>query len=553
MLTSIVGVVILLGGLIFFHELGHYTVAKIFGVKVEVFSLGFGKKIFSRQMGETQYCLSIIPFGGYVKLMGDDPYKGVPASEAERAFCTQQLYKRFCIVAAGPTSNLLLAYVLFTVVFFAGQPMVATRIGNVAIHSPSWEAGLRAKDNILEINGKKISHWIEIEDTLRPLAGQKVDLKIERGSQELRVPIEVSKVHLKNAYGEDEETGGIKGMTPNPSEPVVGISDPNSVAYIAGLRTGDTITKIENKPILVFEDIADTLSSLWVDNKPIVISYKRKPNLEIKEVPEQTVSLNLPKQSKVVSLFGVGTLLGIYPSELFVRQLSAGSPAEKGGLKVGDRIEKLGDGTVYNFEGIVDYIQAQGSQGQEAKLTIERDGKLVILNLKPSETSQEDPISGKKIKKYMIGLSPWAIYHEPDYTVFKIREPIALVKHAFHETNELARKMVISLVKLATGKISAKNLGGPVLIASVAGKSLDAGIIPFLQMMALISINLFLLNLFPIPVLDGGHLLFFILEAIKGKPVSIKTMEVANQIGMVFILMLVGLTLFNDVTRIILH
>ncbi|NQW44625.1 MAG: RIP metalloprotease RseP [Deltaproteobacteria bacterium] len=553
MLTSIVGVVILLGGLIFFHELGHYTVAKIFGVKVEVFSLGFGKKIFSRQMGETQYCLSIIPFGGYVKLMGDDPYKGVPASEAERAFCTQQLYKRFCIVAAGPTSNLLLAYVLFTVVFFAGQPMVATRIGNVAIHSPSWEAGLRAKDNILEINGKKISHWIEIEDTLRPLAGQKVDLKIERGSQELRVPIEVSKVHLKNAYGEDEETGGIKGMTPNPSEPVVGISDPNSVAYIAGLRTGDTITKIENKPILVFEDIADTLSSLWVDNKPIIISYKRKPNLEIKEVPEQTVSLNLPKQSKVVSLFGVGTLLGIYPSELFVRQLSAGSPAEKGGLKVGDRIEKLGDGTVYNFEGIVDYIQAQGSQGQEAKLTIERDGKLVILNLKPSETSQEDPISGKKIKKYMIGLSPWAIYHEPDYTVFKIREPIALVKHAFHETNELARKMVISLVKLATGKISAKNLGGPVLIASVAGKSLDAGIIPFLQMMALISINLFLLNLFPIPVLDGGHLLFFILEAIKGKPVSIKTMEVANQIGMVFILMLVGLTLFNDVTRIILH
>ena len=177
----------------------------------------------------------------------------------------------------------------------------------------------------------------------------------------------------------------------------------------------------------------------------------------------------------------------------------------------------------------------------------------MILNLKPSETSQEDPISGKKIKKYMIGLSPWAIYHEPDYTVFKIREPIALVKHAFHETNELARKMVISLVKLATGKISAKNLGGPVLIASVAGKSLDAGIIPFLQMMALISINLFLLNLFPIPVLDGGHLLFFILEAIKGKPVSIKTMEVANQIGMVFILMLVGLTLFNDVTRIILH
>ena len=128
-----------------------------------------------------------------------------------------------------------------------------------------------------------------------------------------------------------------------------------------------------------------------------------------------------------------------------------------------------------------------------------------------------------------------------------------MVKRAIHETNDSARKMVVSLGKLAMGRISVKNLGGPVLIASVAGKSLDAGIVPFLQMMALISINLFLLNLFPVPVLDGGHLLFFALEAIKGKPVSIRTMEIANQTGMIFILMLVGLTLFNDITRIILH
>jgi regulator of sigma E protease len=138
----------------------------------------------------------------------------------------------------------------------------------------------------------------------------------------------------------------------------------------------------------------------------------------------------------------------------------------------------------------------------------------------------------------------------------KFHSDIAVAKSSSNKeitNNDLAKKMLISLVKLAKGNISVKNLGGPVLIASVAGKSLDAGIIPFLQMMALISINLFLLNLFPVPVLDGGHLLFFVLEAIKGKPVSIRTMEIANQIGMVLILMLVGLTLFNDITRIILH
>lgn len=145
-LTSVVGVVILLGGLIFFHELGHYTVAKLFGVKVEVFSLGFGYKLFRRKFGDTEYCLSVFPLGGYVKLMGDDPYKSVPAEDAERAFSTQKLYKRFFIVAAGPISNLLLAYVLFAAVFFVGQPTASTRIGTVQVNSPAWAAGIRPKD-----------------------------------------------------------------------------------------------------------------------------------------------------------------------------------------------------------------------------------------------------------------------------------------------------------------------------------------------------------------------------------------------------------------------
>ncbi|MFM8269102.1 MAG: site-2 protease family protein, partial [Pseudomonadota bacterium] len=116
--NSVIGMVVLLGGLIFFHELGHYLVAKFFRIKVEIFSLGFGKKILKKTWGETEYCLSLIPLGGYVKLMGDDPYKEVPPEEAHRAFSTQALYKRFAVVAAGPIANLLLAYVLFMVVFW---------------------------------------------------------------------------------------------------------------------------------------------------------------------------------------------------------------------------------------------------------------------------------------------------------------------------------------------------------------------------------------------------------------------------------------------------
>ena len=153
----------------------------------------------------------------------------------------------------------------------------------------------------------------------------------------------------------------------------------------------------------------------------------------------------------------------------------------------------------------------------------------------------------------MIGFAPQTEIEEAEISLLQVRQVGDLVNRAVWETYDMAYKMVVSIVKLATGSISVKNLGGPVLIASIAGKSLDAGVIPFLQTMALISINLFLLNLLPIPVLDGGHLLFFLIEGIKGKPVSLKTVEIATQIGMVFILLLVALTFFNDISRILFN
>jgi len=540
--------------LIFFHELGHYTVAKLFGVRVEVFSLGFGKKIFRRTVGETEYCLSLIPLGGYVKLMGDDPYKAVPAAEADRAFSTQKLYKRFLIVAAGPLANLLLAYVLYVNVFWFGQPMEGTRVGSVVVASPTWDAGLRPKDRIAEIDGKKVETWNDIEDLLRNRTGEKVELKVERANTELRIPYTVAKTRTRNPYGEEEEVGGLKGAIANPLAAVIGISDPNSVAYQAGLRTDDLITKIGAREIVVFEDINDALASQWKQGGPITVSVKRPANGDLEKATEQSFTIVPPVVAPAPNtLLGVATTLGIFPSELFVKKVTPDSPAEKGGLKAGDRIVKVGETPVYNFDSIVDHVQSEGAKGAPIELVLERAGQPVTLNLKAVETSQEDPLTRKTVTKFMVGFMPATAYNRADIVFVKIRDPFKLLAHAFAETSLVAQRMVISIVKLVGGQISVKNLGGPVLIASVAGKSLDAGIIPFLQMMALISINLFLLNLFPIPILDGGHLLFFAIEAIKGRPVSIRTMEIANQVGMVFILMLVGLTLFNDISRIVLH
>lgn len=552
MLTSLVGVIILLGGLIFFHELGHYSVAKFFGVKVEVFCLGFGKKIFSKVWGETEYCIALIPLGGYVKLMGDDPYKGVPAAEAERAFSTQKLYKRFLVVAAGPIANLLLAYVLFTFVFWFGKPEIGTKIGNVLVNSPAWEAGFRSKDRILEANGVRFETWNQFEEYFKGRAGEKADIKVDRSGTELKIQATVEKVRLRNDYGQEEEVGGIRGLKESGNASFIGISDPKSVGYLAGLRTGDEIVKVGTTSVLTFGELEDALVKQWTPGQPQTFTYKRRTE-KGDALPEQSVSIVLPK-GEVSKGYGAHAInLGFYPSDVFVKQLTPGSPAEQGGLLAGDRIVKVGGNPIYHFDGIVELVQTFGAREEAVPFVLERNGQPVNLLLKPVKTMQEDPLTHEVIKRFMVGFSPMTVLREPELIKFQIREPLRLVPFAIHETNALAQKMVISLYKLVRGEISPKNLGGPVLIASVAGKSLDAGIIPFLQMMALISINLFLLNLFPIPVLDGGHLFFFTIEALKGKPVSLKTMELANQVGMAFILLLVVFTLYNDISRILVH
>lgn len=555
MLTSIVGMIVLLGGLIFFHEFGHYSIAKLFGIKVEVFSLGFGKKIFQKKWGETEYCLSIFPFGGYVKLMGDDPYKGVPAADAERAFSTQKLYKRFLVVFAGPFFNLMLAFGLMATVFWFGQPAASTKVGTVMLGTPSYEAGLRPRDRILAVNGEKVEAWIQFEEKLRPLEGKTAELLIQREKTDLKLTVPVTRVRAKNAYGEDEEVGGLKGISPLPLASVVGVSNSKSPAYIAGLRTGDLVTKVNTHSVGTYEELKDAFAAEWEPKKALVISVKRKAADKAPEA-DMTFNLSVPEKAKAgekVGPFGYPEQLGMLPSELFVDKVGPGSPAEKGGLQPGDRIVRVNKKDILNFETIIDEVQATGSQNAVATFEVEREGQPVVLTLNPTPSTQEDPMTRQPVKRFMVGFVPRSVYQDSEVVKLTTKDPIALVSKAAHETYDIAYKMVVSLVKLAAGQISVKNLGGPVLIATVAGKSLDAGIIPFLQMMALISINLFLLNLFPVPVLDGGHLLFFIIEGIKGRPVSIRTMEVANQVGMVFILFLVGLTLFNDISRILIH
>ncbi len=560
MLTSVVGVVVLLGGLIFFHEFGHYIVAKYFKIKVEVFSMGFGKKLLNYKWGETEYCLSLVPLGGYVKLAGDDPTKPIPPEDAARAFYTQKLYKRFLVVAAGPIFNLILAFFIILLVFWKGKPVEGTTVGNVATGTSAWVAGLRSQDKVLALNGQPVTYWNQMDRTLRKMeAGQSAVVKVLRQGTELDISVPLTKVRAKNDYGEEIEVTGIKTISPYPHASQVGVSDPKSVAYQSGLRTGDLILKINNRSVERFEELGNAFFEEWGaagPEKKLTILVKRGENFEAKEKSMKEVSLlmQLPSNQELIqSKKPVLEILGIHPADTFVKQVSPKSAAEAGGVKVGDRVVTIKGIPVLSFDIIVDQVQQAGTAGEGLPFVLEREGNKVEITLKPIETIITDPLTHQPLKKNLVGISPLGALRETQLSKIQYRNPVQLVKETVKETYEISYKMLMSLIKLVVGQISVKNLGGPLMIASVAGKSLDAGIIPFLQMMALISINLFLLNLFPIPVLDGGHLLFFTVEAIKGKPVSVRTMEIANQAGMVFILFLVGLTLFNDVSRFLVH
>ena len=352
MTTNIFAFIVVLGVLIFFHEFGHFIVARLFGVGVEKFSLGFGPRLFGKKIGITDYRLSAIPLGGYVKMIGEDPDAEVAPGDIPISFTHKHVAKRILIVAAGPLFNLFLAVVIFFGIFaFSGTYIIKPSIGEVRSGSPAFAAGLQKGDLITAIDGAIISNWDEMAKFINASKGQAIRVTVRRNDSSRELSIRPKQVTTQNIFGEDIQR------------------------YIIGITaSGDVETKKLNLGQAFSESLAQTY-----------------------------------------------------------------------------RVSKL---------------------------------------------------------------------------------------------------MVVIIAKLIKGDISAKTLGGPIMIAQMAGDSAKAGMVSLISFIALISINLAIINLLPIPILDGGHLLFFLIEAVKGSPVSIKVREVAQQVGLFVLILLMILVFYNDITRL---
>lgn len=439
-----------LGLLIVVHEAGHFLVARWCGVKVLRFSIGFGRPLLSRRIGQdgTELALAAFPLGGYVKML-DEREGEVAFHELPRAFNRQNVWKRFGIVLAGPAANFLLAIFMYWVLFVHGVDEPKPVLGAPVAQSIAERAGFREGELVRSINGEAIASW---QDLRWELLQQTLDkgvatLEVINMRQEIAFrKLDLAAIDTSDLEGDILQQIGFRFYRP-PMPPIIGKVTPGGVADLAGLREGDRILEIDDEPVTNWSSVA-TL---------------------IRNAPGRPLRLGIDRQGHS---FNVSLIPGVVDEQ-------------------GKRIGRIGIGVK---EGAVD---------RAALMTVVRYGPLDSLGKAISQT--------------------W------DTSVFSLT----------------------MLGRMIAGEVSWKNLSGPVTIADYAGQSAKLGLAYYIKFLALISISLGVLNLLPIPLLDGGHLMYYIVEIIKGGPVSERVMEIGQQIGLALLVMLMAFAFYNDINRLV--
>ncbi|RJQ74614.1 MAG: RIP metalloprotease RseP [Desulfobacteraceae bacterium] len=447
-MNSVFLFVVVLGILIFFHELGHFLVARMFGVGVEKFSLGFGPRLFGRTVGRTDYRVSLVPLGGYVKMVGDEPDAPLAQEDLPYSFTHKHVAKRSLIVAAGPLFNILLAVLIFIGIFyFVGLPSIRPVVRNVEINSPAQQTGIQEGDLIRAINGNPVDSWRGIDAAIEQSQGKPVTVDIARSGEQRIFTVTPKKVNAENIYGE-------------------------SIAY-----------------------------------------------------------------------YDLG-IQGYEELEAVVRKAEPGMPAEKAGLQKGDRIQAIDGKQIQNWEAMHEAISS--SKGATLTFTIQRGDRTFDVDITPAEVKVNDAMGVRK-NAYRIGIFPPDPIREEDKVTIHLGLWGAF-ERGLDQTWLVIKETGRFFVKLAERKVPKEAIGGPIRIALMANQQAEEGILALLSFIAIISINLAVINLVPIPVLDGGHLLFFAIEAIQRKPVSIRMRETAQQVGVFLLILLMIFVFYNDIS-----
>lgn len=546
-LSFLFAFVLMLGVLIFVHELGHFLVAKLFDVKVLRFSLGFGPPIgigrwkLAFRRGETEYLAAWLPLGGYVKMVGENPEGGealegeetLAPGEEHRAFNRKPVWQRLLILFAGPGMNLLLPVLIFAVVLMIGMPRPAPVVGTVEPASPAEQAGLQVGDRIVAIAGEPVRWWDDVEEAIGSRAGATVPVRIEREGRTLDLTLAIEARAGLDAYGGAAQVG-YAGLGHARTAPVVAIPGAEAPAARAGLRSGDRVTAVDGAQV---EDWSQLAARYAAAQGEVRLAVERAVAEEGAE-PERA-ELTVP---------ALGTLdaLGVVPATVLVAQVSPDSPAERAGIRPGDLIVAVDGRPVGSFASFSEQVRASG--GRPLALVSARAGERRELVVQP-ERREIDSGFGIPEERWLIGITAHAAVAPGAMGEDRVVNPLVAVPRAVGMTAELTRTFLGGFKRLVTGEVSRKQLAGPIGIAQIAHNAFERGWQAYLSTLVLISINLAILNLLPIPVLDGGQALLIAVEGVKRSPLSLRTREIVQQIGVTFLIMLMALAFWNDLSR----
>ncbi|MCC6557879.1 MAG: RIP metalloprotease RseP [Polyangiaceae bacterium] len=530
--------------LIFVHELGHFVCAKLFGVKVLTFSIGFGPKILRIRGRETEYCVGLLPLGGFVKMLEENRQEAVLPEDRKRTFEAQALWKRVIIVMAGPAMNVLFPVLLYFAVFLGDSRFVPPAVGVVLPGHPA-EGKLLPGDRILEVDGERISTFAELHRMIAKSPNQELKLKVFRDKEHVEVTV-IPEEKIVQKPLEIVDRVGELGIGPSRPAAVIGVSRTDSPAFRAGLRTFDLVTEVRGRPVKTFADLEEALADNRGANVPVTY---------LRPVPVPRALGGLAElavyESGVAALTpeaGHGDLLartGIEHADLYAASVPEGSAEWNADLRPGDRIIEVDGVEVPAWTTFVERLFA--APDRPHVITWLRGGQRKSGTI---ELRREDWIDeyGQHRPRFYLRASNWSPTVPEPYVESSAGVRLAL-ESALDETYDVIRFIVVGILRIMEGKVSISTLGGPITVYDVVGEEGAKGVSYFVWAMAVISINLGLINLLPIPVLDGGHLLFFSFEAVLRRPLPLRVREIASLLGLVVLMGLMGIAFKNDVER----
>lgn len=506
-----------LGPLVFFHELGHFLFARLFGVRVEVFSIGFGPKLLKWTRNGTQYAFSLIPLGGYVKMFGDDPLSKETLSEEEKkvAFTHKSKWARFWIVFGGPLANFILAFVIYFFLLLSGEKVPEPRLGVIPQGSSYYEMGLRTGDVLKQINDSEVLSFDDLNLTDKNIS----KIVVERHGALAEVATNL------------ETAAFMEGLS----------------RYLGQLRSPVIVSKDNKKYVLSVSNAGiDESASLEevIEGSKTLYAYEILEDAKKNELGRYTVDEENKKEI-ILSDSSIASLIdqGFFPADLSVSSIVMGSPADKFGIRKDDIVLEVAGAKLVSFEGLRQNLQGV-KEGEVVPLKVMRAGEIKEFDFVP----EVKEVNGTKV--FSIG-----VYSGVEFLPIKMIETKTLslfeaTTKGIERTWEAMVKTVMGFKMLITGEVAVSNIGGPLAIGKVASDSFYISLSMFFRLMALISINLGIINLFPIPVLDGGHIMFIIMEIFNRGPLSQKKMQIAQQFGLSLLFMLIFVALFNDISRL---